>query len=69
MRHFKTSAVGVGAGVGVGVGVGVGFGVGVGVGVGVGAAQAATIGTTNIRARQTLPSNTNSFFLLISISF
>jgi len=57
----------VGAGV-VGAGV-VGAGV-VGAGVvGAGPAQLATIGTTSIRARQTLPSKINNFFLVISISF
>jgi len=54
------------AGAGAGVGDGVGFGVGVGLGAG--AAQAATNGTTNIRARQTLPSNINIFFFVISTS-
>jgi len=58
-----------GAGAGVGVGVGFGVGVGVGVGLGAGAAQAVTNGAANIRTRQTLPSNINSFLFLILISF
>ncbi|HUV57000.1 MAG TPA: hypothetical protein VMV84_07185, partial [Dehalococcoidales bacterium] len=52
--------------VGVGVSVGLGDGDGLGVGLGAGPAQAIA---TIIRARQTLPSNINTFFLVILVSF
>jgi len=62
----QTSSAGVGAGVGEGEGEGVGVGAGVGAGDGDGAAQAIS---SIVKTRQTLPSNINNFFLVISISF
>jgi hypothetical protein len=66
LQYFHSNTSCVGGGVGEGDGEGDGDGLGDGVGLGVGAAQATA---TIIRARQTLPSNINIFFLVISISF
>ena len=67
---MKTSSVGAGDGDGLGDGdgEGLGDGEGDGDGLGDGAAQATMSGTTNTRARTTLPSSINNFFLVISIS-